>query len=169
MHLKSFHRFFWWSNAFWLKHHLTENQLTKRYLTESPYSRTPFIPKFILPKKVIWPNIFLDSFHRKIWKMIIWTKINREHIFWLLVSYRAAEKVKYDFLASVWNFQTIEYHHALFWIFGTLAGSWPWANADNCATKLWFLNFFTITMKFLNDRVPSYLISEIWDIGRIRE
>jgi hypothetical protein len=26
---------------------------------------------------------------------------NREHIFWLLVSYRAAEKVKYDFLSSV--------------------------------------------------------------------
>jgi hypothetical protein len=26
---------------------------------------------------------------------------NREHIFWLLVSYRAAEKVKYDFKSSV--------------------------------------------------------------------
>jgi hypothetical protein len=26
---------------------------------------------------------------------------NRKHIFWLLVSYRAAKKVKYDFLSSV--------------------------------------------------------------------
>jgi hypothetical protein len=26
---------------------------------------------------------------------------NREHIFWLLVSYRAAEKVKYYFLSPV--------------------------------------------------------------------
>jgi hypothetical protein len=36
-------------------------------------------------------------------------------------------KIKYDFLSSVWNFQSIEYHHALFWKFGTLAGLWPLA------------------------------------------
>jgi hypothetical protein len=34
--------------------------------------------------------------------------------FWLLVSYQAAEKLKYVFLSSVWNFRSIEYHHALF-------------------------------------------------------
>jgi hypothetical protein len=43
-------------------------------------------------------------------KIMIWAKNkletpcchgNREHIFWLLAIYRAAEKVKYDFLSSV--------------------------------------------------------------------
>jgi hypothetical protein len=32
-----------------------------------------------------------------------------------------------------------------------------------------FLSFFTISKKFLNDRVPSCLIFGIWDFGRIRE
>jgi hypothetical protein len=30
-------------------------------------------------------------------------------------------------LSSAWNFRSIEYHHALYLNFGTLAGLWPWA------------------------------------------
>jgi hypothetical protein len=32
-----------------------------------------------------------------------------------------------------------------------------------------FLSFFIISMKFPIDRVPSCLVFEIWDFGRIRE
>jgi hypothetical protein len=35
--------------------------------------------------------------------------------------------------------------------------------------KIVNLDVFTFIMKFLNDRVPSCPISDIWDFGRIRE
>jgi hypothetical protein len=36
-------------------------------------------------------------------------------------------------------------------------------------SNLRFLSFFIISMKFPFDRVPSCLLFEIWDFGRIRE
>jgi hypothetical protein len=57
-------------------------------------------------------------------KLRVATKIG-SNFFWFLTSYRAAKIVQNDYLSSAWNFRSIEYHHALYLNFGTLAGLWP--------------------------------------------
>jgi hypothetical protein len=44
-----------------------------------------------------------------------------------------------DYLSSAWNFRSIEYHHALYLDFETLAGLWPWAIPS---LKIEILGFF---------------------------
>jgi hypothetical protein len=83
----------------------------------------------------------------KIWTK--WIEINRKlrvaseigsTYFWFLTSYRAAEIVQNDNLSSACNFRSIEYHHALYLYFGTLAELWPWAIGPSL--KIEILGFF---------------------------
>jgi hypothetical protein len=74
----------------------------------------------------LWQVIFIHGRQypntRKIYrKLRVGTKI-RSTFFWFLTCYRAAEIVQNDYLSSPWNFRSKEYHHALYWKFGTLAG-----------------------------------------------
>jgi hypothetical protein len=141
--------------------HFSKKSFHRKILTERPFDRTPFDQKFILPKghktefffqKMVTESTFDKKCHL--------TKINRKlrvatekgsTFFWFSTIYRAAENVQNDYLSSARNFRSIEYHHALYLNFGTLAGLWPWAIGPSL--KIEVLGFFIITMKFLIHRV----------------
>jgi hypothetical protein len=86
-------------------------------------------------KKIIC-NMYNCTINRK---LRVATKIGST-FFWLLTIYRAAEIVQNDNLSSAWNFRSIEYHHALYLNFGTLAGLWPWVIWSKL--KIEILGFF---------------------------
>jgi hypothetical protein len=118
------------------------------------------------------------------WEIISWARFSARYLiestimpifqFWdfgQIMERRSLILGSMGFSTSPWNYWSIEYHHAVYWNFGTLAGSWPLKPMVLVRTgsKLGSMGFFNVSMKFLIDRVPSCRILQFWDFGRIRE
>jgi hypothetical protein len=89
---------------------------------------------------------------------------NREHIFWLLVSWKIEKILVGPYSVSI--FGSKEHHHGIlvFWDFGRIMAIEP---MEHRGSKLGPMGFVNISIKFLIERVPLCRIFEFWDFGRI--
>jgi hypothetical protein len=127
------------------------NLILEGYITYKYTFRLRKVKSWFLLKKII-----VEKINRK---LRVATKIGRT-FFWFLTSYRAAEIMQNDYLSSAWNFRSIEYHHALFLNFGTLAGLWPFERALTCSILIAGTQVMLRKAYFL--KRGSWLRPEFW-------
>jgi hypothetical protein len=89
---------------------------------------------------------------------------NREHIFWLFVSWQKEKLLVGSYSVSI--FWSTEHYHGIlvFWDFGRIMVIKP---MEHRGSKLGSMGFFNNSIKFLIERVPSLRIFEFWDFGWI--